>query len=64
MGKEFLGTFVKNTREYQEKTDTATGRKELIDSSFGQWTACLLIKNSNQRSKYILLVSCLLASQF
>jgi hypothetical protein len=47
MGKDFLKDFVKNTKQYTDETDTDKQDK-MQKGSYAQWTAYMLMKNSNQ----------------
>jgi hypothetical protein len=57
MGKDFLEDFVKNTMQYADETDIDKQDK-MQKGLFGQWTAYMLMKNSNQ-GKYGLLMTSL-----
>jgi hypothetical protein len=57
MGKDFLKDFVKNTKQYADKTDTDKQDK-MQKGLYAQWTAYMLMKNSNQ-GKYGLLMTSL-----
>jgi hypothetical protein len=57
MGKDFLKEFVKNTKQYTDETDTDTQDK-MQRGLYAQWTAYMLMKNSNQ-GKYGLLMTSL-----
>jgi hypothetical protein len=55
MGKDFLKYFVKNTKQYVDETDTDK-QDEMLKGLYAQWTAYMLLKNSNQ-GKYGLLMT-------
>jgi hypothetical protein len=57
MGKDFLKDFVKNTKQYADETVTEK-QDEMQKGSYAQWTAYMLMKNSNQ-GKYGLLMTSL-----
>jgi hypothetical protein len=57
MGKDRLKDFVKNTKQYADETDTDK-QDEMLKGSYAQWTAYLLMKNSDQ-GKYGLLMTSL-----
>jgi hypothetical protein len=61
MGKDFLKEFVKNTKQYADKTNTDKQDK-MLKGSYAQWTAYMLVKNSDQGKYGLLLTS--LTSQF
>jgi hypothetical protein len=47
MGKDFLKDFVKNTKQYADETDTDK-QDEMLKGLYAQWTAYMLMKNSDQ----------------
>jgi hypothetical protein len=47
MEKDFLKEFVKNTQQYADETDTDK-QEEMLKELYAQWTAYMLMKNSNQ----------------
>jgi hypothetical protein len=47
MGKDFLKDFMKNTKQYVDETDTDKQDK-MQKGLYAQWTAYMLMKNSNQ----------------
>jgi hypothetical protein len=47
MGKDFPKEFVKNTKQYADETNTDKQDK-MLKGSYAQWTAYMLMKNSNQ----------------
>jgi hypothetical protein len=47
MGKDFLKEFVKNTKQYADETDTDK-QDEMLKGLYAQWTAYMLMKNSDQ----------------
>jgi hypothetical protein len=47
MGKDFLKDFVKSTKQYADETDTDK-QDEMQKGLYAQWTAYMLMKNSNQ----------------
>jgi hypothetical protein len=55
MGKDFLKDFVKNMKQYADETDTDK-QDEMQKGSYAQWTAYMLMKNSDQ-GKYGLLTT-------
>jgi hypothetical protein len=57
MGKDFLKDFVKNTKPYADETN-ADKQDEMQKGSYAQWTAYMLMKNSDQ-GKYGLLMTSL-----
>jgi hypothetical protein len=57
MGKDFLKDFVKNTKQYADETDTDK-QDEMLKGLYAQWTAYMLMKNSDQ-DKYRLLMTSL-----
>jgi hypothetical protein len=57
MGKDFLKEFVKNTKQYADETDTDK-QDEMLKGLYAQWTAYMLMKNSDQ-GKYGLLMTSL-----
>jgi hypothetical protein len=57
MGKDFLKDFVKNTKQYADETDTAK-QDEMLKGLYAQWTAYMLMRNSDQ-GKYRLLMTSL-----
>jgi hypothetical protein len=61
MGKDFLKDSVKNLKQYADETNTDK-RDEMQKGSYAQWTAYMLMKNSNQGKYGSLMTS--LATQF
>jgi hypothetical protein len=61
MGKDFLKDFVKNTKQYADETDTDKQDK-MQKGLYAQWTAYMLMKNSNQGKYGSLMTS--LTTQF
>jgi hypothetical protein len=61
MGKDFLKDFVKNTKQYADKTDTDK-QDEMQKGLYARWTAYMLMKNSNQGEYGSLMTS--LTTQF
>jgi hypothetical protein len=61
MGKDFLKEFVKNTKQYADETNTDK-QDEMLKGLYAQWTAYMLMKNSNQGKYGSLLTS--LTTQF
>jgi hypothetical protein len=57
MGKDFLKEFVKNTKQYADKTNTDKQDK-MLKGLYARSTAYMLVKNSNQ-GKYGLLMTSL-----
>jgi hypothetical protein len=47
MGKDFLKEFVKNTKQYADETNTDKQDK-MLKGLYAQWTAYMLMKNSDQ----------------
>jgi hypothetical protein len=61
MGEDFLKDFVKNTKQYADEANTDT-RDEMQKGLYAQWTAHMLMKNSNQGKYGSLMTS--LTTQF
>jgi hypothetical protein len=59
MGKDFLKYFVKNTKQYADENDTDK-QDEMLKGLYAQWTAYMLMKNSDQ-GKYGSLMTSLTA---
>jgi hypothetical protein len=55
MGKDFLKDFVKNMKQFADETDIDK-RDKMQKGWYAQWTAYMLMKNSNQ-GKYGLLMT-------
>jgi hypothetical protein len=61
MGKDFLKDFVKNTKQFADETDRDK-QDEMQKGLYAQWTAYVLMKNSNQGKYGSLMTS--LTTQF
>jgi hypothetical protein len=61
MGKDFLKEFVKNTKQYVDESNTDK-QDEMLKGSYAQWTAYMLMKNSDQGKYGSLMTS--LTTQF
>jgi hypothetical protein len=61
MGKDFVKEFVKNTKQYADETNTDK-QDEMLKGLYAQWTAYMLLKNSNQGKYGSLMTS--LTTQF
>jgi hypothetical protein len=61
MGKDFLKDFLKNTKQYADETDTDKPDK-MQKGLYAQWTAYMLMKNSDQGKYGSLMTS--LTTQF
>jgi hypothetical protein len=61
MGKDFLKEFVKNPKQYADETDIDKQDK-MLKELYAQWTAYMLMKNSDQGKYGLLLMS--LTTQF
>jgi hypothetical protein len=54
VGKDVLDKlFIKNTRKHQDKTDSPK-QESVTDGALNKWTACLLIRSSNQSKSVVL----------
>jgi hypothetical protein len=56
MGTDFLKDFVKNTKQYADETDTDK-QDEMQKGLYAQWTAYMLMKNSDQGKNGSLMTS-------
>jgi hypothetical protein len=61
MGKDFLKEFVKNTKQHADETNTDK-QDEMLKGSYAQWTAYMLMRNSDQGKYRSLMTS--LTTQF